>query len=100
MSSLDMKSEAANERSIEVQLRTPVMHEWAIAVERLGGRLQTDLKGEQGPAPVLEWLAAISEATALEEAGQLVDTLLVNRIEVLRRDALPFLVDLRTGGDQ
>lgn len=31
-------------RKIEVQLRTRVMHEWAITVERLGGRLRADLK--------------------------------------------------------
>lgn len=37
------------DRSIEVQLRTPVMHEWAIAVERLSGRMGEDLKGGHGP---------------------------------------------------
>ncbi|HYP23992.1 MAG TPA: RelA/SpoT domain-containing protein [Actinomycetota bacterium] len=82
-------------RKIEVQLRTRVMHDWAIAVERLGGRLQTDLKSGRGPAPLLAWLSAVSEAMALEEAGEVVDTQLVERIQVLRKGALPYLQEGR-----
>lgn len=78
-------------RKIEVQLRTKVMHEWAITVERLGGRLRQDLKSGIGPAPILAWLEAISEAMALEEAGETVDTALVERIAALREGALPLL---------
>lgn len=78
-------------RSIEVQLRTQVMHDWAVAVERLGGRLQADLKSSIGPPPVLRFLEAIAEAMALEEAGQAVDTVLMDRLARLREDALPFL---------
>lgn len=84
-----------NDRKIEVQLRTQAMHDWAIAVERLGGRLQTDLKSGRGPAPLLTWLSAVSEAMALEEGGQEVDTELVERIRVLREGALPYLEEGR-----
>ena len=80
-----------DERKIEVQLRTRVMHEWAITVERLGGRLHTDLKSGSGPEPVLDWLEAASEAMALEERGEVVDTALVERIATLREAALPYL---------
>ena len=34
------------ERRIEVQLRTLVMHEWAVTVERLSGRMGQNLKGD------------------------------------------------------
>jgi len=78
-------------RKIEVQLRTRVMHEWAVTVERPSGRLQSDLKSGDGPEPVLAWLLAISQAMALEEAGETVDTELVMQIAALRQGALPFL---------
>lgn len=78
-------------KMIEIQLRTNAMHEWAITVEKLGGRLRKDLKSGEGPASVLALLEAISEAMALEEAGTPVDDALVNRIDELRSDAVPYL---------
>lgn len=78
-------------RCIEIQLRTRSMHEWAVAVERLGGRIGHDLKSGRGPAPVLEWLAAVSEALAIEEQGGVVDSTLTSRISRLRAAALPYL---------
>ena len=78
-------------RMIEVQLRTQVMHEWAITVERLSGRLGEDLKGGRGPQPVLDLLEAISEAMAIEEAGEVVGQVLSEEIRELRRIADPFL---------
>ena len=80
-----------DERAVEVQLRTRVMHEWAITVERLSGRLHVDLKSSIGPAPVLDLLRAISSAMALEEAGQTVDDALLAQISTLRRAALPLM---------
>lgn len=82
-----------DERSIELQLRTPAMHEWAITVEKLSGRLRADLKGGNGPPPVLALLEAISEAMALEERGQTVDTVLVDRITRLNAEAVPYLAN-------
>ena len=80
-----------DDRNIEVQLRTRMMHEWAITVEALSGRLATDLKGGSGPAPVLALLEAISQAMALEEEGALVGSELQGTIESLRAEAVPFL---------
>jgi ppGpp synthetase/RelA/SpoT-type nucleotidyltranferase len=77
--------------SIEVQLRTRVMHEWAITVERLSGRLDTDLKSGVGPVPILELLGAISQAMALEEQGAVVGQDLIEALGRLRRAAVPFL---------
>lgn len=65
--------------------------QWAYTVERLSGRLGEDLKGGKGPEPLLEWLKTVSEAMALEEAGQPVDSELLERLEILRRGAVPFM---------
>jgi putative GTP pyrophosphokinase len=79
------------ERAIEVQLRTRTMHEWAITVERLSGRLDVDLKSSRGPDQVLTLLGAISEAMAIEEAGEAVPAELVQRLAQLRQAAVPYL---------
>ncbi len=78
-------------RCIEVQLGTPNMHAWAVTVERLGGRLDFDLKASIGPEPVLSLLRAASEAMALEEAGKIVDTRLAMRIGQLQKEVAPLL---------
>lgn len=78
-------------RNIEIQLRTRVMHEWAFYVERLSGRLKSDLKSALGPREVLEWLESVSQAMGLEEAGIIVDTPLVERITRLREVASRYL---------
>ena len=84
-------------RAIEVQLRTTVMHEWAITVERLSGRLRDDLKSGRGPGQLLSWLAAISEAMAIEEEGGVVSAALLTRIGDLRAKAVPYL-EVRSNG--
>jgi hypothetical protein len=58
-----------DERRVEVQLRTEVQHEWAVVVERVGGRIGEDLKGGLGPPEVLEFLRLASRAIELEESG-------------------------------
>jgi len=78
-------------RSVEVQLRTKVMHEWAITVERLSGRLRDDLKSGRGPQELLILLAAVSEAMALEERGETVSEALNRHITELRAAAVPYL---------
>jgi len=83
-------------RMIEVQLRTRVMHEWAVTVERLSGRLHADLKSSEGPEEVLLLLGLISEAMAAEEEGETVTQATLDKMGELRTAALPFL----TGGTQ
>jgi putative GTP pyrophosphokinase len=78
-------------RPVEVQLRTQVMHEWAITVERLGGRLGEDLKSGYGPQPVLDLMEGISEVMAVEERGGIVGQEALDRLSDLRQAALPFL---------
>jgi len=78
-------------RMIEVQLRTTVMHQWAITVERLSGRLHVDLKSSEGPSEVLALLGLISEAMADEEEGKTVTQSTLDEMAQLRAAALPFL---------
>jgi ppGpp synthetase/RelA/SpoT-type nucleotidyltranferase len=81
------------DRRIEVQLRTPHMHAWAIAVERLSGRLDVDVKSGFGPREVQVWMALISEAMALEERGAPVPDGLRIKIGEARQAATPFVGD-------
>ena len=75
-------------RSIEVQLRTRVMHEWAITVERLGGAYGENFK-QDGDTPVQHFMAAVSEAMAIEERGEQPPLDLLDRIAELRSIAWP-----------
>jgi ppGpp synthetase/RelA/SpoT-type nucleotidyltranferase len=77
-------------RQIEVQLRTRVMHDWAIAVERLSSRVGENLKGD-GDHAVQGFLAAASRAMALEELGGIVDSSTITEMDRLRAIADPYL---------
>lgn len=81
-----------DDRRIEVQLRTRVMHSWAVAVERLSGRLDLDLHLKESGDHVLQRLfRAISEAMELEEQGRVVDAELLAIMDDLRIEAAPYL---------
>lgn len=77
-------------RQIEVQLRTDVMHSWAITVERLSGRLGENLKGD-GLHIVQQLMSVISHAMAVEESGMQVDTSVLDELAALRAAAAPHL---------
>lgn len=79
-----------DDRKIEVQLRTKMMHDWAITVERISGRIGQNLKGD-GEHAVQQLLAVISQAMALEEAGIDVDGSLLEEMQRLRTIAAPYL---------
>lgn len=78
-------------RRIEIQLRTPAMSDWAIAVERLGFRMGDDLKSGVGSADVQAWLELVSQAMAIEEVGETVPDYMLQRLSTARQTALPFL---------
>lgn len=59
-----------DDRLIEVQLRTPLQHEWAIAVERVGARTGFELKSGFGPPALLRFFEVASEGMGLEERGE------------------------------
>ncbi|GAA1783521.1 MAG: RelA/SpoT domain-containing protein [Actinobacteria bacterium] len=80
-------------RHIEVQLRTPMMHEWAITVERLSNVFGETLKADRltpsaGPAARLahRFMAEVSRAQAIEEVGGVTPGPLRDTIARLRLD--------------
>ena len=85
------RNEGAVDRFIEVQLRTAVMHEWAIAVERLSGTPVGDIKNGRGPTAVLNLFQVVSEAMAIEETGDNVSPTILARIRGASAAARPFL---------
>lgn len=78
-------------RSIEVQLRTQIMHEWAYTVEGMNSRFGLDVKAGNGPAAVSQWFQAVSEAMAIEESGMTVGDELLQRVATLKESAMPYL---------
>lgn len=76
-----------DDRLIEVQLRTPIQHEWAIAVERMGSRHGHDLKSGVGPPELLKFFQVASEGMALEERGESPDEEFMARYGTAREDA-------------
>lgn len=79
------------QRHIEIQLRTRAMHDWAITVERLSGRLGQNLK-KDGQHAIQTLMSAISEAMAIEEQGGTVGAALIAEITRLRGEANPYLL--------
>lgn len=79
-------------RKIEVQLRTQIMHQWAVTVEALSGVLGRDVKSGSGPEAVQKLMETISRAMALEEHGGVVDDVLLEELRVARVAATPYLV--------
>lgn len=78
-------------RAIEIQLRTRVMHEWAISVEKLSYRLSEDLKSGVGPPEVIDLYQVVSEAMALEERGSQVPDDLLELIKSKSQRAVEYL---------
>jgi ppGpp synthetase/RelA/SpoT-type nucleotidyltranferase len=58
------------ERLIEIQLRTPGQHDWAEAVERMGGRTGYNLKEGDGPDDLVEYLKLVARAICEHESGE------------------------------
>lgn len=78
------------ERQIEIQLRTKVMHAWALAAETYSGMLGENLK-QDGEHPIQLFLATASEMMALTETGQEIPDELRALHTRRRLDALPLL---------
>ncbi|WP_065571414.1 RelA/SpoT domain-containing protein [Microbacterium oleivorans] len=77
-------------RCIEIQLRTRLMHLWAITVERQSALIGENLK-QDGSHDVQQFMAAMSEAMALDESGQAIPQTLLASIQDLRLRADPYL---------
>lgn len=49
------------ERSVEIQLRTQLMHQWAITIEKLSEATGLDLKHADEPVEILGYMALVSQ---------------------------------------
>jgi hypothetical protein len=58
---------------IEIQLRDPQEHEWALAVERTGARLGIGLKEGEGPDDLKEYFRLASLGMYMERMGEEAD---------------------------
>lgn len=68
---------------IEIQLRTPRQHEWALEIERMGSRLTVPLKDGVGPPELLRFYERAAYGLALQEEGQPVDKAFQREFEAL-----------------
>ncbi|WP_111718746.1 RelA/SpoT domain-containing protein [Homoserinimonas sp. OAct 916] len=80
-----------DDRCIEIQLRTALMHLWAITVERQSANVGQNLK-QDGSHAVQKFMAVMSEAMALDEAGAPIHRALREKIQISRLAAEPYLM--------
>jgi len=77
-------------RRIEIQLRDPREHEWAVAVERTGARLKIGLKEGEGPDDLKEYFRLASLGMYLESLGTPPDTAFEERFAAIREQVIPY----------
>lgn len=75
---------------IEIQLRTESMHAWAETVEAFSGFMGTNFK-QDGSHVVQEFMQAMSQAEAANEAGVVPDVGLIDRLATLRTEVNAYL---------
>lgn len=80
------------DRMIEIQLRTPLQHEWALATERLTLRLRQGIKFGVGPPELMRYLQMAAEGMALTESDLPVDEGFRAEFEKLRQEVMPYLI--------
>lgn len=87
-----------NGLQIELQLRSPLQHAWATAVETVGTFLKQALKASQGHAEWLRFFALMGSALAFRERSSLVPGTPQTRrelVEELRKAAIALDVERR-----
>lgn len=72
-----------DERLIEIQLRTELQHEWAVAVESVGARIGASVKDREGPGFVLRYFEMAGRGIALVESGETADDAFVEEFAAL-----------------
>lgn len=90
-----------NGLQIELQLRSPLQHAWATAVETVGTFLKQALKSSQGHAEWLRFFSLMGSALAMRERGSLVPNTPKSKselIEELRQTAVVLDVERRLEG--
>jgi ppGpp synthetase/RelA/SpoT-type nucleotidyltranferase len=95
------RSSTYNGLQIELQLRSPLQHAWATAVETVGTFLKQALKSSQGHAEWLRFFSLMGSAIAIRERGSLVPNTPTNKVELieeLRQAAVTLDVERRLEG--
>ncbi len=77
-------------RRIEIQLRDPREHEWALAVERTGARLGIGLKEGEGPTDLKEYFRLASLGMYLDSVGQQPDPSFAAGFRAARERVRPY----------
>jgi putative GTP pyrophosphokinase len=77
-------------RRIEIQLRDPREHEWALAVERTGARLNVGLKEGEGPTELREYFRLASVGMYLDSQGEEPDTAFRAEFDQAHKQALRY----------
>jgi len=77
-------------RMIEIQLRDPREHEWALAVERTGARLGIGLKEGEGPADLREYFRLASLGMYMESIGEQPGPKFIEAFDAAREAAIPY----------
>lgn len=77
-------------RMIEIQLRDPREHQWALAVERTGARLSIGLKEGEGPDDLKEYFRLASLGMYLESHGEVPTDEFVRAFDAARQRAVPY----------
>jgi len=54
-------------RQVEIQLRTRIQHQWAVAVETIGRNLGVDAKHGEGPAELHAYFVMVSEVNGYQD---------------------------------
>ncbi len=87
---MGLRSMVSSECPIEIQLRDPREHEWALAVERTGSRLGIGLKEGEGPADLREYFRLASDGIYMERTGQEPDPAFREAFDAARERAVPY----------
>ncbi len=82
---------------IEIQLRTLRQQKWADLVEELDKAYRMNLKNEDGPAEVLEYLRELGRALARLDRTGAIEPDLVREVDSLRAQAQRTLAAGGTG---
>lgn len=80
-----------DDRKVEIQLRTELMHRWAVSVEEVGARIHHDLKSGEGPPAILSYYERLSEAHALLESNRRVPPDMSAALQEQRREVLALI---------
>lgn len=77
-------------RLIEIQLRDPREHEWALAVERTGARLGYGLKEGEGPDDLNEYFRLASLGMYMDTNSQTPNPAFRQAFDSARQGAIPY----------